>query len=945
MPPPAPTPTPSPFPRVADDPDPFTFTHPTESAAFAASRRLYETTEYNLNYLNRDGVRVGGDNRHALVRSSHAWARGATGAGETVVFADSGFFTGHSEFGGAGKFTLGASFGTPCTTEELRRRLCSDDHGTATAAIAAGRRGNNAPGGLVTTSGVAFDANIIGIRIRLGAGGRTGLNLGPRRLTDADDRSEVEFYERLLYQPVDASLPQADWTYDRNNPWGFVVNFSFGRPHGIDSYTRDDVRENRDRLAALFAQSHRDAADRTIIVWAAGNENGDRYDRDIDGDGELDTCNSPIPGALCPAPSPGAERFREEGEAGDPIDATSPTLNPALGVYFPELQSHMLAVAAVDQQGVIADFSNRCGTAKGFCLAAPGATMWVARRGDCSVSSLGDLSCESRFQVRGGTSYAAPMVTGALAVMRQFFRNPPGSPDAGEPALGNTELVTRLLATADRSDRSATGGPDYSDSDKYGHGLVDLDAATRPVGMLMASTSDGRRVAADATALDLGRAADGGAVARRLRAAPVALFDALDAPFFTTADKLVSAPATGAGAAAWAAADAAAAAAATQLRAGAGDRQWWFAPKYNSGAGLGFANFSAGDALRHRHPGPRIAPPRHPRALPRHPRALPRHPRSLLSGGPADFGAGFTGDRDRAGFTGPGARARGHGFDGDAGLTGPAAAFLAPHPFAAPYFALVRHGFGGGFSAGVGAGGRLGFALMRGAPAAGFGGGDAPPGHAFALSFAPRPLAGGALNLQAGVVQEGEGFLGVRGSGAFGEARGETLFAGAGLAWRIGRWRAQAAAFAGQTRADADPGLLRGVSGLRSAAFSLALARASALARGDWFGVRVGQPLRVEAGRAKLRLATGRSRYGEVRFSDLEVALKPRARELQIEAAWRAPPELLSRIGRNLGGVFGRAGDAHGGDLSLGLQLTRHPGHNPDADARAFVWLRFGREF
>ena len=39
-----------------------------------------------------------------------------------------------------------------------------------------------------------------------------------------------------------------------------------------------------------------------------------------------------------------------------------------------------------------------------------------------------------------GTSFAAPMVTGALVVMKDFFRD----------ELYNTDLVARLLATADK---------------------------------------------------------------------------------------------------------------------------------------------------------------------------------------------------------------------------------------------------------------------------------------------------------------------------------------------------------------------------------------------------------------------------------------------------------------------------------------------------------------
>ena len=57
---------------------------------------------------------------------------------------------------------------------------------------------------------------------------------------------------------------------------------------------------------------------------------------------------------------------------------TSPALTSGLGVHFPELRSHVLAVVAVDQDGVLAKFSNPCGSAKDFCLAAPGVNLIAA---------------------------------------------------------------------------------------------------------------------------------------------------------------------------------------------------------------------------------------------------------------------------------------------------------------------------------------------------------------------------------------------------------------------------------------------------------------------------------------------------------------------------------------------------------------------------------------
>ena len=117
----------------------------------------------------------------------------------------------------------------------------------------------------------------------------------------------------------------------------------------------------------------------------------------------------------------------------------------------------------------------------------------------------------------GGTSFAAPMVAGGLAVMKQLFRG----------QLGNEELVGRLYATASRE------GP-FSNAAVYGQGLMDLGAATSPVGPAMLTA--GRTVGAPgadvrATGMISGLALGDG-LARSLADREVVAFDRLGAPFW-----------------------------------------------------------------------------------------------------------------------------------------------------------------------------------------------------------------------------------------------------------------------------------------------------------------------------------------------------------------------------------------------------------------------------
>jgi len=68
------------------------------------------------------------------------------------------------------------------------------------------------------------------------------------------------------------------------------------------------------------------------------------------------------------------------------------------------------------------------------------------------------------------------MVSGGLAIMKQLFRD----------QISNEELVSRLFATAD-----STGI--YAARETYGHGRMDLGAATSPVGVLVVD-SNSRKV-------------------------------------------------------------------------------------------------------------------------------------------------------------------------------------------------------------------------------------------------------------------------------------------------------------------------------------------------------------------------------------------------------------------------------------------------------------------
>ncbi len=198
-----------------------------------------------------------------------------------------------------------------------------------------------------------------------------------------------------------------------------------------------------------------------------------------------------------------------------------------LPYYLSELRGHSLSVVATDPQtGTIASYSNRCGSlppdwntvrhGRHYCLAAPGTVRGLVP--DANTRGYGNA--------RGGlqgTSFAAPVVSGALALLKEHFRG----------TRGNTEIVKRMIDTADRSGR-------YADLETYGAGHLDIASALSPVGALNAGQS---AQALAQTALRTPAAF--GALTQRTAALELAAFDAQNFPFWIPLPDLISTPSGG----------------------------------------------------------------------------------------------------------------------------------------------------------------------------------------------------------------------------------------------------------------------------------------------------------------------------------------------------------------------------------------------------------------
>lgn len=120
----------------------------------------------------------------------------------------------------------------------------------------------------------------------------------------------------------------------------------------------------------------------------------------------------------------------------------------------------VLAVGAVDAGNVIADFSNRAGDARNFYLVAPGVGV--------QTTCMGGGTCAVN-----GTSYAAPAVAGAAALI-----------------MGHWSYLT-ARQTADILLQTATDLGTKGVDDVYGRGLLNIERALQPVGVVKTYTRKG----------------------------------------------------------------------------------------------------------------------------------------------------------------------------------------------------------------------------------------------------------------------------------------------------------------------------------------------------------------------------------------------------------------------------------------------------------------------
>ena len=234
--------------------------------------------------------------------------------------------------------------------------------------------------------------------------------------------SAVDFSPTLTKQQIAAAIDYASshGTKVINNSWG-SDSAGAGDPQ---AHYQINLAKNRDVIDAI----HR-ALDRgSVIVYSAGNESE--------------------PGNVAINPS---------------VQSTLPAYDAAMAA-----KGGFIVVAASTNDGAsLTSYSNRCGVAKSYCITAPGGGgQYPLPSGkdwgdEFIIGAYAGSNSDYLFMV--GTSMAAPIVSGAVALVAEQF-----------PWMTNKNLATTILTTGSRA-----ASPDA----EWGRGLLNVGKAIEGPGI------------------------------------------------------------------------------------------------------------------------------------------------------------------------------------------------------------------------------------------------------------------------------------------------------------------------------------------------------------------------------------------------------------------------------------------------------------------------------
>jgi len=344
------------------------------------------------------------NNANTQIKADQAYARGWTGKGVTVAVADTGYMTSHQDLQGQ-----------VIASKDYTGKGMEDVHGHGTHVLGTIVGLKNDTG----THGVAYDSKAIVIKI----GGYINMVRGkPTPSMSAN---------------VDDGARGLAWAADNGATVGNLsVNSTYDK-----TFTGSELKNK---------------GNGNYVVEGRYNYGAGQY------------YNMQDPNLWKSVTDKGMVVVNSAGNQGLPVSANPgyfATVTDANGNLL--LGGRMLIVGAVDENNKFYSWSNRAGhicqqfnaaantcsdkyKVSDFYILAPGGTNSTSKSGDVGYME--------------GTSMAAPVVTGGVAIVSQMW-----------PYMKGENIVKLLTTTANKNI------PDYS-KETHGSGVLDLDRATQPVG-------------------------------------------------------------------------------------------------------------------------------------------------------------------------------------------------------------------------------------------------------------------------------------------------------------------------------------------------------------------------------------------------------------------------------------------------------------------------------
>ena len=328
-----------------------------------------------------------------------------------------------------------------------------DGHGTSVASVAAATANNG-----IGITGVAFDAPIVGIRV-----GMPYDEPESRLARDNDVRGAFGAWranEDKLFATTETRIQMLAITHAMRAP---VLNMSYGSPlfrNGRDD--SDNARWVLQDPALSEAMARLLSGGTTLGVAAAGNSS-EAYGAKRDGtDADLGTVQAPCGLKLIP-------KVRNAWVGPQPFKAEKP-YDPDPGIDWDEVNLLCVGGTTSDGSKLFRHSGRGPGTVE---IAAPAEGITAANRPSATAPS------EAVFSNHDGTSFAAPMVSGAVSLLREAA--PKAPPDAiaialrkgarpnvaltGRVRYGQLDVACSLLALRGEQKRR-----------RANWGLIDLDA-------------------------------------------------------------------------------------------------------------------------------------------------------------------------------------------------------------------------------------------------------------------------------------------------------------------------------------------------------------------------------------------------------------------------------------------------------------------------------------